>query len=240
MTDSQTGQRPGPRHVAIIMDGNGRWATKRGLPRSEGHKAGVGPIRSVMAAARDLGVRALTLYAFSTENWGRPQEEVQGLFSLLVKYLKAELKGLLDNGVRLSAIGDLGSLPHAARTALNSAMAATAGGGEFTLNLALSYGSRLELTRAARLLAQEAAEGLIKPQDITPEAVAQKLWTGALPDPDLLIRTGGDMRLSNFLLWQCAYAELYFTPTLWPDFGGEEFKKAVESFRGRERRFGLA
>lgn len=229
----------GPRHVAIIMDGNGRWATRQGLSRPDGHKAGAEPVRKVMRAAREGGVKVLTLYAFSTENWGRPRDEVQGLFSLLVKYLKTELKELLENKVRLTAIGDLDSLPHTARHALGAAMAATAKNDRFTLNLALSYGSRFELARAARLLAEEVAAGRRQAADITPEVLGEKLWTAALPDPDLLIRTGGDMRLSNFLLWQCAYTELYFTPTLWPDFGEAEFQAALDSFHSRERRFGL-
>jgi undecaprenyl diphosphate synthase len=231
--------KDGPRHVAIIMDGNGRWATRQGLERGDGHKAGAEPVRKVMNAAREGGVKILTLYAFSTENWGRPQDEVQGLFSLLVKYLKTELKELVENKVRLTAIGDLESLPHTARHALGAAMAATAKNAEFTLNLALSYGSRFELARAARILAEEALAGQRDAASIGPEAINEKLWTAALPDPDLLIRTGGDMRLSNFLLWQCAYTEFYFTPTLWPDFGEEEFTAALDSFRGRERRFGL-
>ncbi len=234
-----TPQENGPLHVAVIMDGNGRWATRRGLERTEGHQAGAEPVRRVMRAARENGVRILTLYAFSTENWGRPQDEVHGLFSLLVKYLKAELAELVKNDVRLTAIGDLETLPHAARHALGAAMAATARNEKFILNLALSYGSRLELARAARLLAGEAAAGRLDPASITPEVFAEKLWTTDLPDPDLLIRTGGDMRLSNFLLWQCAYTELYFTPTLWPDFGEEDFQAALDSFRARERRFGL-
>ncbi len=229
----------GPRHVAIIMDGNGRWATRRGLERPEGHKAGAEPVRRAMRAARDEGVKILTLYAFSTENWGRPQTEVRGLFSLLVKYLKAELDDLLKNKVRLMAIGDLSALPHTARGALSAAMTATAKNDAFILNLALSYGSRFELAMAARLLAEEAAKGQRELDGITPEAIDEKLWTAGLPDPDLLIRTGGDMRLSNFLLWQCAYTELYFTPTLWPDFGEEDFRAALAAFRARERRFGL-
>lgn len=229
----------GPRHVAIIMDGNGRWATRQGLARPEGHKAGAEPVRRVMKAAREGGVKILTLYAFSTENWGRPQDEVHGLFGLLVKYLKAELKELVDNKVRLMAIGDIDNLPHAARHALGAAIAATAKNEEFTLNLALSYGSRFELARAARILAEEVASGTREASAVTPEAINEKLWTAPLPDPDLLIRTGGDMRLSNFLLWQCAYTELYFTPALWPDFGEEEFNAALKSFRSRERRFGL-
>lgn len=229
-----------PRHIAIIMDGNGRWASMRGLPRSEGHQAGAEPVRTVLTEARKAGVQYLTLYAFSTENWGRPADEVRGLFELLLKYLKGELDELVERGIRLAAIGDLESLPPLAREALEAAMELTAGGGELTLTLALSYGSRAELTRAARLLARAAAEGRLDPESIGPEDMDRQLWTAGMPDPDLLIRTGGDMRLSNFLLWQCAYTEFYFTPTLWPDFGAEDFQAALESFRRRERRFGLS
>ena len=233
-------QNSTPEHIAIIMDGNGRWATQRGLRRSEGHQAGAEPVRAVLTAARKAGVKYLTLYAFSTENWGRPEDEVRGLFELLLKYLKSELAELTETGIRLLAIGDLEALPELARQALEAAIETTAGGRELTLTLALSYGSRAELARAARLLAAEVAAGDRPLESITPEAIGEKLWTSGSPEPDLLIRTGGDMRLSNFLLWQCAYAELYFTPTLWPDFGEADFNLALESFRTRERRFGLA
>jgi len=229
-----------PRHVAIIMDGNGRWAANQGLRRSEGHQAGAEPVRSVMNAAREAGVKYLTLYAFSTENWGRPEEEVKGLFELLLKYLKSESAELKKTGVRLMAIGDTDTLPEAAGEALKAAIKATEDCREFTLTLALSYGSRAELARAARLLAEEAVAGLRVPSSIDIDAIEEKLWTKGLPAPDLLIRTGGDMRLSNFLLWQCAYAELYFSPVLWPDFGEEDFQEALSSYRQRERRFGLA
>ncbi|MDR0880960.1 MAG: di-trans,poly-cis-decaprenylcistransferase [Candidatus Adiutrix sp.] len=231
---------PVPRHIAIIMDGNGRWATRRGLSRSEGHQAGAEPVRAVLRAARQAGVRYLTLYAFSTENWGRPEEEIQGLFVLLMKYLQSEVAELMATGVRLEAIGDLETLPALAREALTVAMDCTSGGRELTLTLALSYGSRAELARAASLLALEVAAGAREADSITPQTLAAKLWTSGLPDPDLLIRTGGDMRLSNFLLWQCAYTEFYFTPTLWPDFGEADFQAALDSYQTRERRFGLS
>jgi len=229
-----------PRHIAIIMDGNGRWAARRGLSRSEGHQAGAEPVRTVLTEARKAGVQYLTLYAFSTENWGRPADEVRGLFELLLKYLKGELDELVEQGIRLAAIGDLETLPPLAREALEAAMELTAGGEALTLTLALSYGSRAELARAARLLAREAAAGRLDPDSIGPEDIDRRLWTTGTPEPDLLIRTGGDVRLSNFLLWQCAYTELYFTPTLWPDFGAEDFQAALKSFQGRERRFGLS
>jgi len=229
-----------PRHIAIIMDGNGRWAARRGLDRGAGHQAGAEPVRVALRAAQKAGVRFLTLYAFSTENWGRPQDEVLGLFELLQKYLQSETPELLASGVRLQAIGDISALPEAARQTLAAARELTRANRGLTLTLALSYGSRAELTRAARLLAEAAAAGRLDPADITPERLAAELWTADLPDPDLLIRTGGDMRLSNFLLWQCAYTEFYFTPTLWPDFSEADFQAALEAYAGRERRYGLA
>lgn len=227
-----------PRHLAIIMDGNGRWAAQRGLSRSDGHRAGAEPVRTVLAEARKTGIQYLTLYAFSTENWGRPAEEVQGLFELLLQYLKGELKELVERDIRLAAIGDLESLPPLARQALEAAIEYTAGGRALTLTLAVSYGSRAELTRAARLLALEAVAGRLDPDSLDPADIESRLWTTGMPAPDLLIRTGGDMRLSNFLLWQCAYTEFYFTPTLWPDFGAGDFQAALNSFQKRERRFG--
>jgi undecaprenyl diphosphate synthase len=222
------------------MDGNGRWAARRGLKRTEGHKAGAKPVRTILTAAKKSGVKYLTLYAFSSENWGRPEDEVKGLFELLLQYLQSELAELMEKGVRLLAIGETEALPELTREALSAAMELTAGNTDLTLTVALSYGSRFELARAARLLAAEAVAGKISPEAITPEALSGKLWTTGTPDPDLLIRTGGDLRLSNFLLWQCAYAELYFTPTLWPDFGEEDFAAALASFQQRERRFGLS
>ena len=229
-----------PRHIAIIMDGNGRWAAQRGLTRGRGHQAGAEPVRVVLKAAQKAGVKFLTLYAFSTENWGRPQDEVRGLFELLWQYLESETPELLASGVRLQAIGDVSNLPEFARQALASARELTRDNDGITLTLALSYGSRAELTRAARTLAEAAIAGRLDPADITPERLAAEFWTADLPDPDLLIRTGGDMRLSNFLLWQCAYTEFYFTPTLWPDFGEEDFQAALTAYAGRERRYGLA
>ena len=229
-----------PRHIAIIMDGNGRWAAQRGLTRSRGHQAGAEPVRVALRAAQKAGVEFLTLYAFSTENWGRPQDEVQGLFELLWQYLQSETPELLASGVRLRAVGDIPSLPEFARQALAKAQELTRANSHITLTLALAYGSRAELTRAARVLAEAVASGRLDSADITPDRLAAELWTEGLPDPDLLIRTGGDMRLSNFLLWQCAYTEFFFTPTLWPDFGEEDFQAALAAYAGRERRYGLA
>jgi undecaprenyl diphosphate synthase len=220
------------------MAGNGRWAEARGLPRSEGHKAGAAPVREVLKAAHAMGVRWLTLYTFSSENWQRPAGEVGSLFSLLAQYLDSETEELLRSGVRLAAAGDLTRLPAFARKALDCAVDATKGNSDITLTLALSYGSRSELAAGARALAEKALAGEVRPQDITEELFGRELWTRGLPDVDLLIRTGGERRVSNFLLWQLAYAELYFTPTLWPDFGAADLKAAVSDFRSRERRFG--
>jgi undecaprenyl diphosphate synthase len=222
------------------MDGNGRWAAQRGLTRGQGHQAGAEPVRVVLKAAKKAGVKILTLYAYSTENWGRPQDEVRGLFELLWQYLESETPELQASGVRLRAIGDISALPDFARRSLAAAQELTKGNEDLTLSLALSYGSRAELTLAARRLAEAAAAGRLDPAEITPERLTAELWTADLPDPDLLIRTGGDMRLSNFLLWQCAYTEFYFTPTLWPDFGADEFQAALNAYAGRERRYGLA
>jgi undecaprenyl diphosphate synthase len=231
---------PGPEHVAIIMDGNGRWAEARRLPRSEGHKAGAEPVRTILKAAKREGVRHLTLYTFSTENWRRSKEEVENLFELLVRYIDSETLELLASGVRLRAIGDLERLPAEALEALREAEKATAGNIDLTLTLALSYGSRAELAAAARRLALKAKAGLIDPEAIDERALASEMWSGDLPDVDLLIRTGGDIRVSNFLLWGLAYAELHFTDTLWPDFGERDFAAALADFRSRERRFGRA
>ncbi len=229
-----------PRHVAIIMDGNGRWAARRGLSRDEGHKAGAEPIRIVLKAAQKAGVEFLTLYAFSTENWGRPEDEVQTLFELLFQYIQSEASELMASGVRLKTIGAVETLPIFTQKALDEVLRLTQENRSLTLTLALSYGSRAELTWVARELAAEVAAGHRALETITPETISEKLWTRELSDPDLLIRTGGDMRLSNFLLWQCAYTEFYFTPTLWPDFDAKDFRAALTAFAGRERRYGLS
>jgi undecaprenyl diphosphate synthase len=222
------------------MDGNGRWAAARGLSRSEGHKAGAAPVRAILKEARAAQVQYLTLYAFSTENWRRAENEIQNLFELLIQYLDAETAELLSSGVRLNAVGDLARLPQESRAALDLAMEVTRANGDITLTLALSYGSRAEIVAATRALALRARQGLCDPQELTEELFARELWTGALPDVDLLIRTGGEKRISNFLLWKLAYAELYFTDRLWPDFGTEDFRQALSDFQGRRRRFGRA
>lgn len=228
-----------PAHVAIIMDGNGRWAQSRGRNRLRGHSSGAESVKQVLEEARRLGIKYLTLYTFSTENWQRPQREVEGLMKLLADYLERETPTLLANGIRLSAIGDLDRLPAELRNFLNISCAATSANTGLTLTLALSYGGRLEVTQAVRRIAREVEKGRLAPEDIDEQLISSYLWTNRLPDPDLLIRTGGEMRISNFLLWQIAYAELYVTPILWPEFGAEEFRKAIFSYQSRERRFGL-
>lgn len=228
-----------PAHVAVIMDGNGRWARQHGLSRTKGHEKGVGAVRAVVEAAAELGVKYLTLYAFSTENWNRPKYEVEALMNLLVQSIHMEMKTLQDNNIRLTAIGDLKSLPPANRAELDRAIEATAQNSRMNLVLALSYSSRWEILEATRKIAADVAGGKIRPEDINMSAFGSYLATAGIPDPELLIRTSGEYRVSNFLLWQIAYTELYFTNTLWPDFTKEEFWKAILDFQQRERRFGL-
>jgi undecaprenyl diphosphate synthase len=227
-----------PRHVAVIMDGNGRWAKRRALNRVRGHEQGSESVRVVVRTARELGIEFLTLYAFSEENWRRPGTEVQALMKLLKRFLKSELKEMLDNGIRLRTIGRTHRLPDDVRSTLLEVIEETAHNRDMTLTLALSYGGRQELTDAAIRLAERVEAGDLAPGDITEDVVAGVLYTSAMPDPDLLIRTSGELRISNFLLWQMAYAEIYVTPTLWPDFRREEFIAAIEDYQGRERRFG--
>ena len=221
------------------MDGNGRWAKLRGLPRVEGHRMGVRSVRAVVECAREIGVPYLTLYAFSTENWGRPALEVETLMALLTEFLVKELPELRERGIRLRAIGEIGQLPAPVRKVLDATVAATAGSDAMTLTIALSYAGRDEIVRAARRLAAEAASGAIAPNAITEETLAARLDTAGMPDPDLVIRTSGEIRISNFLLWQAAYAEFVFTDVLWPDFGKAEFLRALDEYARRDRRFGL-
>ncbi len=225
--------RPLPRHVAIIMDGNGRWAEAQGLPRVAGHRAGADAVRAITRAARRIGLEALTLYAFSTENWGRPEPEVEALMHLLAEFLESERGEMMRNGIRLNAIGDLERLPEAVREKLRSVRAETAANGGMTLTLALSYGGRQELVQAARRAA--AAKGAA----LDASDLEAALWTAGLPELELLVRTSGERRISNFLLWQCAYAELVFTDVLWPDFRDGELFAAIAEFQARERRFGM-
>ena len=228
-----------PRHIGIIMDGNGRWAKKRFLPRIAGHREGVKAVDRVVAHARRMGVKALTLYSFSLENWSRPREEVDALMSILAEYLERELRRMLREGIRFNAIGHLEDLPSFAQKMVSDAMRDTAEQQGMVLTLALSYGSRREIVDAARALAREAAAGELDPEDIEETDLARHLYTAALPELDLLIRTSGELRLSNYLLWQAAYAELYFTDLYWPDFGEQELEAAVLDFQSRVRKFGL-
>ena len=227
-----------PRHLAVIMDGNGRWARSRGLPRVEGHQAGVRAVRSLTQACCELGIKFLTVYAFSTENWKRPKEEVAALFSLLEHFLPEELPSLQANNVRLQAIGRLHQLPEGAQHVLNECIAKTAQNTGLTLVLALNYSGRTELEDAIREICREVREGRLQPEDFSQAHLSARLYTGHWPDPDLLIRTSGEMRLSNFLLWQLSYTELYVTPKLWPDFGKDDLRAAVQEFQRRQRRYG--
>ncbi len=227
-----------PRHVAIIMDGNGRWAQQHGLGRIEGHKRGKDSVNAVVEAARRAGIEVLSLYAFSTENWSRPKREVSALMALLRRYLRSELKKMMENGIRLRAVGDLDRLPPTLRQELEATVERTSGNADMTVVLAVSYGGREEIVRAARRLAADVAVGKLAPEAIDAERLATELYTAGLPDPDLLIRTSGEMRVSNFFLWQIAYSELYVTETLWPDFGEAEFLAAIREYQGRQRRFG--
>jgi undecaprenyl diphosphate synthase len=227
-----------PAHIAVIMDGNGRWAKGRALPRPLGHHAGMKAVREVVTGCLDAGVGVLTLFAFSQENWQRPPIEIEALMSLLEEYIAREAGELRDRGVRVRILGELGRLGPGARRAVERIMADTAGGTELALNLCISYSSRAEIARAARQLAEEVAAGRLDPSQIDEEAVAGRLFTAPWPDPDLLIRTSGEMRISNFLLWQLAYAELYVTPVLWPDFTRRHLYEAILEFQRRDRRFG--
>lgn len=227
-----------PRHVAIIMDGNGRWATERGFPREFGHRAGAASVRAAVETCYALGIEALTLYSFSLENWKRPRDEVDALMRLCILYLDGEEKALMERGVRLKVIGRRDGLPEDVLAAIDRVCARTAGNTALTLCLAINYGARAELVDAARALARRVAKGELSPEQIDEAAIASCLTTSDLPDPDLLIRTAGEMRISNFLLWQISYAELYVTATLWPDFGQPALLEAVRSFATRTRRFG--
>ena len=228
-----------PGHIGIIMDGNGRWAHLRGQPRYSGHREGAAAVRRTVRAARRLGLRALTLYAFSEQNWARPEEEVDALMQLLREFLLTERDEILDQGIRLNAIGNLGRLPALVRAVLDPLRRDSAQNGDMTLTLALSYGGREEIAHAARELARSVAAGRIRPDDVTAEALHAQMPSLAVGDPDLVIRTGGERRISNFLLYGLAYAELHFADVLWPDFAEGDLFAAIASFQRRERRFGL-
>ncbi len=228
-----------PRHVAIIMDGNGRWAQERGLPRVEGHRRGAKSVAAVVAISREIGIDYLTLYAFSSENWRRPRLEVNSLMHLLDEYLSGELSEMLEHGIRLKAIGDLSRLPRAVRIHLEQVVRRTSEGRGMTLVLALSYGGRSEIVHMVRQAAEDARVGILDPARIDERYVSDHLYTAGIPDPDLLVRTAGEYRLSNFLLWQTAYTELYVTKKLWPQFRRAEYVKALLAYADRERRYGM-
>lgn len=228
-----------PQHVAIIMDGNGRWAKSRGLSRIRGHYVGAESVRVVVRTARQLDIRYLTLYAFSEENWQRPRSEIQALMTLLKRYLRQELPEMVENDIAFRVIGDVRQLPFGVQKEIASTVAATARNQRLTLSLALSYGGRSEIVQAVRAVAKDLRAGRLTTAELSPELFSRYLYTADMPDPDLLIRTSGEFRLSNFLLWQSAYTELYFTETLWPDFRETEFLHALLDYQRRERRFGM-
>ncbi|MBE6070986.1 MAG: isoprenyl transferase [Clostridium butyricum] len=227
-----------PNHIAIIMDGNGRWAKERNLPRSMGHKAGVETIRIILKEATRLGVKNLTLYAFSTENWDRPKDEVNALMKLLVTYLRNELKECNENGVRMNVLGDITKLPNECQIALRDAIETTKNNTRINLNFALNYGGRDEIIRAIKLISREIKKNTISEEDINAELIEKYLYTNGIPDPDLIIRPSGEQRISNFLLWQCAYSEFWYSDIKWPDFKEEDLRRAIADYQNRDRRFG--
>lgn len=227
-----------PRHVAVIMDGNGRWARQKAMNRVRGHEEGAESVREIVRTSRRIGISFLTLYAFSEENWKRPAYEIQALMKLLKRFLSSELDEMMENGIRLHTIGRTHKLPKDVRSLLLKTMERTSKNRDMVLTLALSYGGRQEILDGVRRLAEQVRDGSLSAEDITEKRLSAALYTGDMPDPDLLIRTSGEFRISNFLLWQIAYAELYFTPTLWPDFREKEYLAAIEAYQGRERRFG--
>ena len=228
-----------PQHIAIIMDGNGRWAKQRGKDRSEGHFAGMMALRETVKAAAEMGVKYLTVYAFSTENWGRPEAEVEALMQLVCKGVEMNTPELRERGVRVEVIGARERFSDEVNSALDRIISSTAEGERMTLVLALNYSSRSELTVAVQHLARRVAEGEIRAEEIDEQMISQSLYTASMPDPDLIVRTSGECRLSNFMMWQASYAEFYFTPTLWPDFGEEQLREAIEAYGARDRRYGL-
>jgi undecaprenyl diphosphate synthase len=237
-TDTDIDPQNLPVHVAVIMDGNGRWAKKRLLNRIKGHEKGSETVRTVVRTCREIGIRVLTLYAFSTENWRRPQSEIAALMALLKKFLISERKEMLDNNIRLNAIGQVERLPEDVRRELHRSMKLTEKNDGMILNLALSYGGRAEIVKAIQEIARDIKSGGLDADSITPDLISKHLYTGTMPDPDLLIRTSGEMRISNFLLWQIAYTEICVTDTLWPDFSKEELLRILKNYQERERRFG--
>lgn len=228
-----------PAHIAIVMDGNGRWAARRSRPRTMGHQAGLKALRSIVEHCGRLGVAELTVFAFSSENWGRPEQEVSRLMDLFMRALDKEARELHENGVRIRFIGDTDAFSTGLQKKMNQAIKLTRDNSRMTLNVAVNYGGRWDIVRATRKLADSAARGLIRPEDINEERITEQTCLGSGRDPDLFIRTGGEMRISNFLLWQSAYTEFYFTPVLWPDFNPDELDRAIDAYQSRERRFGL-
>lgn len=237
-TTSAHSDSPVPEHIAVIMDGNGRWAKQRGLPRAAGHRAGAESVRRSVEACKRIGVRHLTLYAFSSENWKRPESEIKSLMTLLQRFLKEKTKEMMKQNVRLQAIGRIDMLPAQTQKQLQESIEKTANNTELTLTLALSYGSREEIVDATKAIARKVAAGELSPEQIDNQTFANHLYTAELPDPDLLIRTSGELRLSNFLLWQLSYAEIVVLNKFWPDFGESDLFEAVETFGRRQRRFG--
>ena len=225
-----------PQHIAMIMDGNGRWATERGLDRTFGHKAGLDTVKKITAECARLGVKYLTLYTFSTENWNRPAYEIEALMGLVLSFIEMEL--FTDNNIKFQLIGDKERLPQSVQEKIQYMEDLTKDNDGMTMVVAMSYSSKLELTRATRLIAEEVKKGTIKPEEITEQTINDHLWTSFMPDPDLLIRTGGELRISNYLLWQCAYSEFYFCDTYWPDFDEKALHQAIASYQNRQRRFG--
>jgi undecaprenyl diphosphate synthase len=235
---AKTEPRTLPRHVAIIMDGNGRWARQKAMNRVRGHEEGAESVREIVRTSRRIGISYLTLYAFSEENWKRPAYEIQALMKLLKRFLSSEIDEMMENGIRLNAIGRTHKLPKDVHTLLLEAIDRTSNNRDMVLTIALSYGGRQEILDGVRHLAEQVRKGDLSVEDITEKRLSEALYTADVPDPDLLIRTSGEFRVSNFLLWQVAYAEFYFTPTLWPDFREQEYLAAIEAYQGRERRFG--
>jgi undecaprenyl diphosphate synthase len=227
-----------PQHVAVIMDGNGRWAKRQGLPRIMGHKRGVDALKDLLRCCRDWGIKALTAYAFSTENWKRPQEEVEFLMSLFQRVLRQELKEMVEENVQIQFVGNLQALPKALQEEISRSMAETQNNRSIKFTVATNYGGRQEILQACRAIAQKVQQGILKPEEISEQIFESHLYTAGITDPDLLIRTSGEMRLSNFLLWQMAYGEIYITDTLWPDFDRAEFHRALCAYQQRDRRFG--
>ncbi|HWQ79954.1 MAG TPA: isoprenyl transferase [Anaerovoracaceae bacterium] len=227
-----------PAHVAIIMDGNGRWAQRKNLPRMAGHNAGMLAMKEIVKASSTLGVKHLTVYAFSTENWKRSVEEVGGIFKLLILYVEKELRELHENNVKVKILGDYEKLPREAVKSIERTLETTKDNTGLQFNIALNYGGRDEILRSVKRLVKEAEDGRLKADEITEDMIAENLYTAGIPDPDLIIRTSGEMRLSNYLLWQCAYSEFIFTDVFWPDFTREEYEKTIEMFQNRKRRFG--